>query len=119
MGGGDPYHVLKVADLVIAIFLSQLLRRPAKRIAVTERLDLIRAKHPYISASAVSSPAVPYFARVACDEESDEPPPPQTAVLQAPVLCQLCGAGFVELEDLFKHAKAEHHSWAEYRMLGS
>ena len=35
--------------------------------------------------------------------------------MQAPVICQLCGQGFLDNKGLWKHAAAEHHSWAEYR----
>ena len=35
--------------------------------------------------------------------------------MQAPVICQLCGQGFLETKGLWKHAAAEHHSWAECR----
>ena len=34
--------------------------------------------------------------------------------MQAPVICQLCGQGFLDNKGLWKHAAAEHHSWAEY-----
>ena len=35
--------------------------------------------------------------------------------LQAPFVCQLCGDGFVTMRALWNHARAQHHSWAEYR----
>ena len=88
---------------------------------ISERLDLIQTKPPYVPASAVSSPEVPHFARVACDPESGEGggaaehSPLRAAVLQAPVICQLCGAGFLSPEGLWRHAAAAHHPWAEYR----
>ena len=67
----------------------------------------------YVPAAAVASPDQPYLAEVADDEASSSE---QTrAVIQAPVVCQLCGAGFLAPEGLWKHAAAEHHSWAEYR----
>ena len=37
--------------------------------------------------------------------------------MQAPVICQLCGAGFLSPKDLWAHAAKEHHSWAEARKL--
>ena len=35
--------------------------------------------------------------------------------MQAPVICQLCGAGFLSPKDLWAHSAKEHHSWAEAR----
>ena len=35
--------------------------------------------------------------------------------MQAPVICQLCGAGFLTPKDLWAHAAKEHHSWSEAR----
>ena len=106
---------------VLALFHSQLRRRPVKRVEVSERFDFIQAKPAYVEADAVASPEVPHFALVACDLPGDESggaaehSPPRTAVLQAPVICQLCGAGFLSPAGLWEHAKAAHHSWAEYR----
>ena len=86
---------------VLALFHSQLRRRPVKRVEVSERFDFIQAKPAYVEADAVASPEVPHFALVACDLPGDESggaaehSPPRTAVLQAPVICQLCGAGFL------------------------
>ena len=57
---------------VLALFHSHLLRRPIKRVVISERLDLMKVKPAYIPASAVASPEVPHFARVACDLESGE-----------------------------------------------
>ena len=35
--------------------------------------------------------------------------------MQAPVVCQLCGAGFLSPKDLWTRAAKEHHSWVETR----
>ena len=40
---------------------------------------------------------------------------PSSATMQVPVICQLCGAGFLAPKDLWAHAAKEHHSWAEAR----
>ena len=86
---------------VLAVFHRHLLRRPLKRVEVSERLDLIQCKPAYVEAGVVVSPQVPHFALVACELPADdgggaaEQPPPRTAVIQAPVICQLCGAGFL------------------------
>ena len=47
---------------VLALFHSQLLRRPVKRLEVSERLDLIVPKPAYVEAGAVASPEVPHLA---------------------------------------------------------
>lgn len=106
---------------ILALFHSHLLQRPVKRVGISERLDLILPRRPYVPASAVVSPAVPHFARVACDYEAEESggalehSVERSAVIQAPVICQLCGTGFLSHEDLWQHAADAHHSWAEYR----
>ena len=106
---------------VISLFHSSLLQRPVKRVVVSERLDLVQRKPAYVPACAIASPEVPHFVRVACnpnageDDGAAEHAPVQPAVLQAPVICQLCGAGFLKPEGLWRHAAAAHHSWAEYR----
>ena len=43
---------------VIAVFLNHLLRKPSKRIHISERLDLIQKKPAYTSADAIASPKV-------------------------------------------------------------
>ena len=35
--------------------------------------------------------------------------------MQAPVVCQLCGAGFVSCRHFWTHCEKKHHSWCEYR----
>ena len=92
---------------VLAVFLRRLQLRPAPRLVASERFDLIRPKMKYVPASAVDSPAVPHFAQVA-DEE-------RPAVIQAPVVCQLCGEGCLSPQGLWNHAATKHHSWAECR----
>ena len=98
---------------VIALFLSHLLRKPAKRVHISERLDLVRQKHFYTPADAISSPQVPHFVKV-----SNIAPGATQCVsptMQAPFICQLCGDGFINTTELWKHAEKEHHSWSEYR----
>ena len=92
---------------VTALFLSHLLRKPPKRIDLSERLDLLQAKPTYVPSEAVLSPPVPHFVEVAAERG--------LPTLQAPFICQLCGDGFVTMADLWKHAAAQHHSWSEYR----
>ena len=92
---------------VTALFLSKLLQKPPKRIYISERFDLLQVKPTYVPSEAVSSPPIPHFVKVAAEHG-----PP---TLQAPFICQLCGDGFVTMSDLWKHAGAQHHSWAEYR----
>ena len=81
---------------VLAVSLRRLKLRPAPRLVASERFDLIRPKMKYVPASAVDSPAVPHFAQVA-DEE-------RPAMIQAPVVCQLCGEGCLSPQGLWNHA---------------
>ncbi len=92
---------------VIALFSNHLLQKPPARIHLSERSDLLQRKVAYIPSEAVQSPDVPHFVKVAAASD-----PPK---LQAPFVCQLCGDGFVTTQALWKHASAQHHSWAEYR----
>ena len=96
-----------------ALFLSNLLRKPPKRIHLSERFDLLQRKPVYTPAADVASPEVPHFVKVASAQpgaaEHRHP------VLQAPFVCQLCGDGFVTMAALWKHTAAQHHSWSEYR----
>ena len=98
----SPEHIQ-----LLAVFFRRLQLRPVSRLVASERFDLIRTKMKYAPALAVKSPAVPHFAQVA-DEEG-------AAVIQAPVVCQLCGEGFLSPEGLWNHAATKRHSWAEYR----
>jgi len=93
---------------VVAMFHAQLKLRPPKRVQLTERWEYLHQKPSYVSASEVQSPDTPHFAAVA-----DAPHGP--AVLQAPVVCQLCGLGFLSRQALWKHCELHHHSWCEYR----
>ena len=43
---------------VIAVFLNHLLRKPPKRIHISERLDLLQKKQAYTPADAIASPEV-------------------------------------------------------------
>ena len=101
--------------LVLALFHGHMRSRAKDRIAVTEHLDLVRTKPRYVPAADVCSPAVPHFAKVAEGVAGASEHAPEAAVMQAPVICQLCGQGFLDNKGLWKHAAAEHHSWAEYR----
>ena len=101
---------------VIAIFLSHLQRKPPKRVRISERLDLIRHKPLYTPAEDIPSPEIPHFARFqpATDDAAEHSRPSQP-IMQAPIICQLCGAGFLLPKDLWAHSVKEHHSWAEAR----
>ena len=43
---------------VMAVFLNHLLRKPPKRIHISERLDLLQKKQAYTPADAIASPEV-------------------------------------------------------------
>ena len=101
--------------LVLALFHGHMRSRAMGRIVVTERLDLVRTKPRYVPAADVCSPAVPHFAKVAEGVAGASEHASEAAVMQAPMICQLCGQGFLDNKGLWKHAAAEHHSWAEYR----
>ena len=92
---------------VTALFLSHLFQKPPKRIYLSERFDLLQRKPTYVPADAVASPQVPHFVKLAAEHG-----PP---MLQAPLVCQLCGDGFVTMAGLWKHVAAQHHSWSEHR----
>ena len=92
---------------VTAVYLSHLRTRPPTRVHLSERLDLLRKKPPYVPAEAVESPEVPHFVTVAAAGDAPK--------LQAPFVCQLCGDGFVNMQGLWKHSSKQHHSWAEHR----
>ena len=96
---------------VVAMFHAQLQARPRKRVQLTERWEFLQQKPAYVPASEVYSPATPHFALVAdaADESHGQ------AVLQAPVVCQLCGAGCLSRQALWRHCELRHHSWCEYR----
>ena len=98
---------------VIALFLSHLLRKPPKRVHISERLDLVRQKPTYTPADAIISPHVPHFVEVSNTVAAATQHVPPT--IQAPFICQLCGDGFIKTTELWKHAEQKHHSWAEYR----
>ena len=91
---------------VIALFLSHLQRKPPKRILISERLDLTQQKPSYTPADESASPEIPHFVRYnsAQDGAAEQP------TMQAPVICQLCGAGFPRPQDLWAQASKEHHS---------
>ena len=62
------------------------------------------------------SPEVPHFARVIGEQDgAAEHSHAALPTMQAPVICQLCGAGFLSWKDLWKHATRKHHSWSEAR----
>ena len=86
-----------------------------ERLMVTERFDLVRSKPSYTPAALVSSPEEPHFVKIADGSAGASEHASEAAVMQAPVICQLCGQGFVHEAGLWKHAAAEHHSWGEYR----
>jgi hypothetical protein len=71
---------------VVAMFHAQLKIRPRKRIQLSERWECLQQKQMYVAACKAESPAVPHFAVVADAGVG-------AAVLQAPVVCQLCGSG--------------------------
>ena len=92
---------------VIAIYLSHLQQKPPKRVHISERLDLIQRKPTYTPVEDIASPEIPHFVRSQSETIG--------ATMQAPVICQLCGAGFLSQKALWAHAAQEHHSWAEAR----
>ena len=101
---------------MIASFLSHLQREAPKRVDISERLDLCRKKPAYTPATEVASPDVPHFARATIDQAgAAEHSNASLPIIQAPVICQLCGAGLLSQKDLWRHAQKEHHSWAGAR----
>ena len=48
---------------VLALFVGHLLRQPPKRLHISERLDLLRKKSPYVPADMIESPQVPHFVK--------------------------------------------------------
>ena len=101
---------------VIALFVSHLLRKPPKRIHLSERWDLIQPKLKHTPVEDVASPEIPHFARVIGEQDgAAEHNQAALPTVQAPVICQLCGAGFLSCKDLLQHAAKEHHSWSEAR----
>ena len=101
--------------LVLALFHKQMRSRPVARLMASERFDLVRSKPEYVPAALVHSPAEAHFAKIADGSTAASEEASEAAVMQAPVICQLCGNGFLDEAGLWKHAAAEHHSWAEYR----
>ena len=93
---------------VVALFHAQLKIRPRKRIELTERWEYLQHKLVYVPADMIKSPAIPHFAAVADAVD-------KSALLQAPVVCQLCGAGCLSRQALWKHCDLRHHNWCEYR----
>ena len=101
---------------VIALFLSYLQRKPPKRVHISERLDLIRKKPAYTPVQEIISPEIPHFVRLHTEQAgAAEHVQTSRPTMQAPVICQLCGAGFLSPKDLWAHSAKEHHSWAEAR----
>ena len=96
---------------VIAVFHAQLKLRPPRRVEISERLHLIEQKPLYVASASVPSPSPPHFAKVADDNSATA----ERAVIQAPVICQLCGDGFVSQQALWQHCSKAHSSWCEYR----
>ena len=70
---------------VIAVFLNHLLRKPPKRIHISERLDLIQKKPAYIPADAITSPQV-LPSRTRLPRSSTPLPPLSCPVLRSHVL---------------------------------
>ena len=70
---------------VIAVFLNHLLRKPPKRIHISERLDLIQKKPAYIPADAITSPQV-LPSRTRLPRSSTPLPPLSCRVLRSHVL---------------------------------
>ena len=80
---------------MVALCLSQLQRKPPKRVDISERLDLCRKTPAYTPATEVASPDIPHFARATIEQAgAAEHSNAQLPIIQAPVICQLCGAGF-------------------------
>ena len=101
---------------VIAIFFNNLQRKPPKRVHISERLYLIQQKPEYTPAEEIASPEVPHFVRLQSEIDGNpQHTPPPRPMMQAPVICQLCGAGFLSQKDHWAHAAKEHHSWVEAR----
>ena len=59
----------------------------------SERLDLIQKKPSYTPVEEIASPEIPHFVQL--QAEADGGP-----TMQAPVICQLCAAGFLTPKDL-------------------
>ena len=96
---------------VIALFLNHLQRKPPKRVHISERLNLFRQKPSYTPAEEIALPGVPHFARLQSETDGGaEHTHPSRLTVQAPVICQLCGAGFLSPRDLWAHAAKEHNS---------
>ena len=101
---------------VIAFFLSHLQRKPPKRVHISERLYLIQQKPSDTPAEDIASPEFPHVVRLQSEQDgAAEHILPSRPTMQAPVICQLCGAGLLSPKDLWAHAAKEHHSWAEAR----
>ena len=107
---------------LLALYHAHLARRPPKRLVISERLDFVLKKKEYVPAVDVPSPETPHFAHVAslatgasASDGAPEHSRSSLAVMQAPVVCQLCGAGFLSPKQLWRHAEKAHHSWAECR----
>ena len=95
---------------VVAVFHAQLKARPPRHVQLTERWEFIQQKQAYVPASKVESPATPHFAAVADAADASQ----GQALLQAPVVCQLCGVGCLSRQAMWKHCDLRHHSWSEY-----
>ena len=76
------------------------IRRPSLMTA------LALEKKMYVPVEALTSPEKPYFATV---------PLSGLPKLSAPRVCQLCGAGFLDLKALVGHCGREHGGFNEYR----
>ena len=84
--------------------------------AVGPRARRIQQKPSYTPAEEIASPEIPYFLRLQSETNgAAEHAHSSRPTVQAPVVCQLCGAGFLSPKDLWAHAAKEHHSWAEVR----
>ena len=101
---------------VIALFLSHLQRKPPKRVHISDRLDLIQQKPSCTPAEEVASPEVPNFLRLQSETDgAAKHAHSLRPIMHAPVICQLCGAGFLSQKDHWAHAAKEHESWAYAR----
>ena len=98
--------------LVLALLHGHMRSRAMDRIVVTEHLDLVRTKPRCVPAADVCSPATPHFAKSAEGVAGASEHASEAAVMQAPMICQLCGQGFLGNKGLWKHTAAEQHSWA-------
>ena len=83
------------------------LKKTRHSVPPSDRTVQYMPKPFYIPADSIQVPEVPHFRQMI---DNDDLP-----IMSAPRVCQLCGDGFLNFQQLCRHCDDKHGSWSEYR----